>query len=126
MCFAFSRSHLASECEICLILQRCLKIFLQMLPLEFFRSDYASEDLVLQWMIFMPSHDRQPASTCSRRTMASTEVPKFISGEQVNKLLDWTDLLSRIESALGNYSKGKDGGVVQPVRLVVPIEKHHG
>ncbi|ELT92131.1 hypothetical protein CAPTEDRAFT_141157 [Capitella teleta] len=54
------------------------------------------------------------------------QAPKYISGEEVEKLLDLKELLTSIETGLGNYSKGKDGGVVQPVRLVVPIEKHHG
>ena len=58
--------------------------------------------------------------------MSGPGVPKFISGEEVEKLLDHRELLDRLEIAFGNYSMGPDGGVVQPVRLVVPVEKHHG
>ena len=52
--------------------------------------------------------------------------PKFIPAEDVEKLLDKNDLLERLEVALGNYSRGTDGGVVQPVRTVVPVDKHRG
>lgn len=50
----------------------------------------------------------------------------FISSEQVESLLNWKELLGRLEKALENFSLGEDGGVVQPVRSVVPVEKHHG
>merc|ERR550532_2695333 len=53
-------------------------------------------------------------------------VPKFIGAEDVDKLLDQNELLEKMEVALGNFSQGKDGGVVQPVRLVLPVDKHKG
>ena len=52
--------------------------------------------------------------------------PKIISSEEVESLLNPKDLLTAIETALGHFSQGKDGGVVQPVRTVVPVDKHHG
>lgn len=51
---------------------------------------------------------------------------KIISAEEVDDLLNPTELLDAIETALGNFSLGEDGGVVQPVRSVVPVDKHHG
>ena len=53
-------------------------------------------------------------------------VPRIIPASDVYKLVSPKDLLPVIEKALGNYSMGRDGGVIQPVRSVVPIEKYHG
>ena len=53
-------------------------------------------------------------------------LPKIISGEEVENLLKPSELLDAIETALGNFSLGEDGGVVQPMRSVVPVDKHHG
>ena len=52
--------------------------------------------------------------------------PKYIPAEEVEKYLKPDELLPVIESALGNFSRGPDGGVVQPVRSVISIEKHKG
>ena len=52
--------------------------------------------------------------------------PKIISWEEVHSLLNQNELLGIIENALGNYSRREDGGVVQPVRTVVPVENHRG
>jgi len=52
--------------------------------------------------------------------------PKFISKEDVAKLLNPRILLDRLEDALGKMSLGKDGGVEQPMRSAVSVEKHHG
>ncbi|KAK2182607.1 hypothetical protein NP493_347g03085 [Ridgeia piscesae] len=52
--------------------------------------------------------------------------PRIIAAPDVYKLIRPKDLLPVIEKALGNYSMGRDGGVIQPVRTVVPIEKYHG
>lgn len=51
---------------------------------------------------------------------------KIISADEVESLLNPTELLDAIETALGNFSLGEDGGVVQPVRSIVPVDKHHG
>ena len=52
--------------------------------------------------------------------------PKIINGEEVYSLLNQNELLGIVENALGNYSRREDGGVVQPVRTVVPVDKHKG
>lgn len=52
--------------------------------------------------------------------------PKYIGREEVMKLLDSAELLLELESALGKFSSGKDGGVQQPLRSVINVEKHHG
>ena len=56
----------------------------------------------------------------------SATPPKFIPAEEVEKYLDPKELLTVIETAFGNYSMGPDGGVVQPVRTVINVEKHKG
>ena len=52
--------------------------------------------------------------------------PKILTFDEVNSLLNQRELLGLIENALGNYSRREDGGVVQPVRTVLPVEPHHG
>jgi len=52
--------------------------------------------------------------------------PKFIGKEDVAKLLNPRILLDRLENALGKMSLGKDGGVEQPMRSAVSVEKHRG
>jgi len=56
----------------------------------------------------------------------SASPPKFICAEEVEKHLDAKELLTVIETAFGNYSMGPDGGVIQPVRTVINVEKHKG
>ena len=51
---------------------------------------------------------------------------KLISAAEVRQLLNPKVLLERLEQALGNFSLGTEGGVVQPVRTVVPVNRHHG
>ena len=52
--------------------------------------------------------------------------PKFIGKEEVGKLLNPRILLDRLEGALGKMTLGKDGGVEQPMRSAVSVEKHRG
>ena len=52
--------------------------------------------------------------------------PKFIGREEVVKLLNPRILLDRLEDALGKMTLGKDGGVEQPMRSAVSVEKHRG
>ena len=52
--------------------------------------------------------------------------PKFIRNEDISKLLNPRVLLDRLEDALGKMSLGKDGGVEQPMRSAVSVEKHRG
>ncbi|XP_044289763.1 ketimine reductase mu-crystallin isoform X1 [Varanus komodoensis] len=53
--------------------------------------------------------------------------PVFLGAEEVERCFPAPRLLvPALEAALGNFSKGPEGGVVQPVRVVVPIRKHRG
>jgi len=49
-----------------------------------------------------------------------------LSAQQVRDLLCMKDVIRVVESGLANFSKGPDGGVVQPVRSVVKIDKPDG
>ncbi|GAB1292622.1 Ketimine reductase mu-crystallin [Apodemus speciosus] len=53
--------------------------------------------------------------------------PAFLSADEVQDHLRSSSLLiPPLEAALANFSKGPDGGVMQPVRTVVPVAKHRG
>ncbi|XP_071952249.1 ketimine reductase mu-crystallin-like [Antedon mediterranea] len=49
-----------------------------------------------------------------------------ISEETVKRFLTYSELIPIISSAFGQFSRGQDGGVVQPVRMMVPVQKHNG
>ena len=53
-------------------------------------------------------------------------VPTFISANDVNELLDQKELFDNLEVAFGNFSRGPDGGVIQPVRSVIEVSRHKG
>ena len=56
-----------------------------------------------------------------------SSVPAFLSAADVQDHLRSSSLLiPPLEAALANFSSGPDGGVVQPVRTVVPVAKHSG
>uniref|UniRef100_A0A8C3YE10 Ketimine reductase mu-crystallin n=1 Tax=Catagonus wagneri TaxID=51154 RepID=A0A8C3YE10_9CETA len=56
-----------------------------------------------------------------------SSVPAFLSAEDVRAHLRSSSvLIPLLEAALANFSSGPDGGVVQPVRAVVPVAKHRG
>ncbi|XP_068063026.1 ketimine reductase mu-crystallin [Anomalospiza imberbis] len=58
--------------------------------------------------------------------MGSTP-PVFIGAEEVEKHLHRASLLlPALEAALANFSAGAAGGVVQPVRTVLPVPRHGG
>ncbi|XP_051001105.1 ketimine reductase mu-crystallin [Acomys russatus] len=53
--------------------------------------------------------------------------PAFLSAAEVQDHLRSSSLLiPPLEAALANFSRGPDGGVMQPVRTVVPVAKHRG
>lgn len=53
--------------------------------------------------------------------------PVFLSATEVRDHLCNSNLLiPSLEAALADFSRGPDGGVVQPVRTVVPVAKHRG
>ena len=49
-----------------------------------------------------------------------------ISADKVKELLAMDKLITVVEQGLSNFSKGPEGGVVQPVRSVVTIDKPDG
>lgn len=49
-----------------------------------------------------------------------------LSAEMVQQLLKMEELIRVVEKGLENFSKGPEGGVVQPVRSVVTVEKPGG
>ncbi|XP_044513388.1 ketimine reductase mu-crystallin [Gracilinanus agilis] len=56
-----------------------------------------------------------------------SRTPAFLSAEEVERYLSSSSLLiTPLEKALANFSSGPEGGVVQPVRTVVPVAKHRG
>ncbi|CAH6793028.1 Crym [Phodopus roborovskii] len=53
--------------------------------------------------------------------------PAFLNAAEVQDHLRSSSLLiPPLETALANFSSGPDGGVMQPVRTVVPVAKHRG
>ena len=52
---------------------------------------------------------------------SSKEAPIFIDGPTVYKLLDIPSMLEVLRSGLVNFSAGDAGGVVMPVRTVIPV-----
>ena len=52
--------------------------------------------------------------------------PLFISGSEVSKAFEnLDDLISVIQDGFAHFSKGENGGVIQPVRSVVLVPKHN-
>lgn len=51
---------------------------------------------------------------------------KFISASEVSKLLTYSDLIPVIEKGLGCLADREDGGIVQLVRSVLPVQDHNG
>ena len=49
-----------------------------------------------------------------------------LSAEMVKKFLNMEQLILLVEQGLANFSKGPEGGVVQPVRSVVAVDKPDG
>ena len=56
----------------------------------------------------------------------AANVIRFISESRVKSLLQMRDLIPTVEEALGRFSNKSTGGVIQPVRAVVPVQKHAG
>lgn len=59
-------------------------------------------------------------------TSAVSNLPEMISAEEVSRILDMRQLIDVVEQGLADLSDKDSGGVVQPVRSVVPVEKHQG
>ena len=52
--------------------------------------------------------------------------PEYISAARVKQVLRYEDLIPVIEKSFVNFSDRESGGVIQPVRLQVPVKKHSG
>ncbi|XP_078521192.1 ketimine reductase mu-crystallin [Lissotriton helveticus] len=52
--------------------------------------------------------------------------PAFIAAEVVEEFLKFPELIQQLERALANFSRGAEGGVVQPLRTIVPVAKYSG
>lgn len=57
---------------------------------------------------------------------SSDKAPLFIPGKRVMELVEIGDVIRAVEVGLSAFSRGPDGGVVQPVRSVVPVQEHGG
>ncbi|XP_022108411.1 ketimine reductase mu-crystallin-like [Acanthaster planci] len=64
-------------------------------------------------------------TTSAVMSSSSSSIP-FISSEEAEKALTYNELIPTIEQALGDYSSGEEGGVVQPLRSVFPVKKQDG
>ncbi|XP_075035812.1 ketimine reductase mu-crystallin [Mixophyes fleayi] len=54
------------------------------------------------------------------------EQPVFLGAHIVEKYLNYPTLIPLLERALIHFSSGHEGGVVQPVRTIVPVKKYSG
>ncbi|KAJ0015795.1 hypothetical protein NQD34_014085 [Periophthalmus magnuspinnatus] len=52
--------------------------------------------------------------------------PEIIWEHEVRRLLHYGELIPRLETALGKFSKRNSAEVIQPVRTTVPLQKHSG
>ncbi|KAK5850610.1 hypothetical protein PBY51_001475 [Eleginops maclovinus] len=52
--------------------------------------------------------------------------PAVIWEHELEGLLRYRELLPRLEEALGKFSSRDPAEVIQPVRMTVPLQKHHG
>ena len=64
---------------------------------------------------------------CQGFTSARRDVqPEYISAARVKQVLRYEDLIPAIEKSFVNFSDRESGGVIQPVKLPVPVKKHSG
>ena len=52
--------------------------------------------------------------------------PEYISASQVQQLLRYEELIPEIEKSFVNFSDRESGGIIQPVRLKIPVKEHSG
>ncbi|XP_043110272.1 ketimine reductase mu-crystallin [Puntigrus tetrazona] len=55
-----------------------------------------------------------------------SESPVLLSKREVERVLGYDDLIPRLESVMGKFSKRSSSEIIQPVRSVVPIQQHNG
>ncbi len=58
------------------------------------------------------------------RTMSESRA--LLNKHEVARLLSYDDLIPRLESVMGKFSKRDSSEIIQPVRSVVPIQQHNG
>ena len=59
--------------------------------------------------------------------MSDSGAPPFISAAEVDRLVSLKDVIQAVGEALMQFSAGEEkGGVVQPVRTVVPVKDQGG
>ncbi len=59
--------------------------------------------------------------------MSASGGPPYISAAEVARLVTLKDVIQVVGDALMQFSAGEEkGGVVQPVRTVVPVKDHEG
>ena len=58
-------------------------------------------------------------------TGVGESAPLYIPGSRVKELVSMEDIVKVVETGLGAFSR-PDGGVVQPVRSVIPVTEHSG
>jgi len=54
------------------------------------------------------------------------ESPVLLNKHEVEHCLSYDDLIPRLESIMGKFSKRDRSEIIQPVRSVVPIQQHNG
>ncbi|XP_063790489.1 ketimine reductase mu-crystallin [Pseudophryne corroboree] len=54
------------------------------------------------------------------------DTPVFLGADIVDKYLNYPTLIPLLERALVHFSSGQEGGVVQPIRTIVPVPKYSG
>lgn len=55
-----------------------------------------------------------------------TDSPVLLNKHEVERCLSYEDLIPRLESVMGKFSKRDSSEIIQPVRSVVPIQQHNG
>ncbi|XP_068102976.1 ketimine reductase mu-crystallin [Hyperolius riggenbachi] len=58
--------------------------------------------------------------------MEVAKQPVFLGADVVDQYLNYPALIPLLERALMNFSRGTEGGVVQPIRTIVPVTKYSG
>ena len=51
---------------------------------------------------------------------------RFITAEEISKVLEYKDLIPTIEMALKDYSEGKGNRIVQPSKTLIDVKEHNG
>ena len=58
-------------------------------------------------------------------TARGDEQPEYISVSRVKQVLRYEDLIPALERSFVNFSDRDCGGIIQPVRLQVPVKQGH-